>query len=189
MKFKIIAITAFILAMLAFNASAGCGKWVVRDNTDYLEDPTFDALATGKDPNPPGDSTQDGAQTQEKDNGTSAKGAPNDANALDVSGKWLVDFGDNSTPMNLILIQSGNRVQGYGSLLENGREIPVTAIGSVSGDAVSLEVKLVSDGTINKIDKKQKLELTASNGALKGDYDTYLADKLEGNGDAVATKS
>lgn len=193
-KFKIVMIITFILALLTFNASAGCGRWVVRDNTDYLKDPTFDALINGEDENASGSSSQDSVQAKAKDNGTSAKNAPdsnikaNNANVLDVSGKWLVDFGDNSTPLNLILIQSGSRVQGYGSLKENGAEIPVTALGSLSGDVVSLEVKLVTEGSVSKTDKKNKLQLVASNGILTGAYETYLADKLEWKGDAVATR-
>jgi len=41
---------ALIVAMLAYQASAGCGRWVIRENTDYLQDPIFDeavASSTG----------------------------------------------------------------------------------------------------------------------------------------------
>ncbi len=192
MRPMIIVMMACMLALLTFNASAGCGRWVVRDNTDYLEDPVFDALASpGQDGNASGSSSQaaDNSQTKAKDNSASVKNAPNNnAKVLDISGKWLVEFGDNSTPLNLILIQSGSRVQGYGSLKENSTEIPVTAIGSVSGNAISLDVKLVKDGSINKIDKRHKLELEASNGTLSGTYEIYLADKPAGKGNAVATR-
>ncbi|MFB3765110.1 MAG: hypothetical protein ACE14P_07660 [Methanotrichaceae archaeon] len=185
---------AFILALLVFNASAGCGRWVVRDNTDYLADPTFDALTSEQNENSAGNGYQDSAhqdnsQTKAKDNSASANDAlDNSENVPDISGKWLVEFGDNSTPLNLILIQSGSRVQGYGSLKENGAEIPVTAIGSLSGNTLSLDITLVVDGSINKIDKRHKLELAASNGDLAGTYEAYLADKLAGKGNAVATR-
>lgn len=188
-----IVIFGFILALFTFNASAGCGRWVVHDNTDYLKDPTFDVLTSGEDENASGSNSQgsDQANTQSlpKKNSTSDNNTTiNKAPVLDISGKWLVEFGDNSTPLNLILIQSGSRVQGYGNLKENGAEIPATAVGSVSGNAVSLEVKLIKDGIINKIDKKDKLELAASNGALSGTYEIYLADKLTEKGNAEATR-
>jgi len=41
---------ALIVAMLAYQASAGCGRWVIRESTDYLQDPIFDeavASSTG----------------------------------------------------------------------------------------------------------------------------------------------
>ena len=50
MKSQLIVCTVLILAMLASPAFAGCGKWVIRDNTDFLTDPIFDdavASSTG----------------------------------------------------------------------------------------------------------------------------------------------
>jgi len=193
MRLMTVVIMACILALLVFNASAGCGRWVVRDNTDYLEDPVFDVLTSGQDGTASGsssqDNVQDSSQKNANDNSASVNNTLiNNAEVLDISGKWLVKLGDNSTPLNLILIQSGSRVQGYGSLEENGTEMPVTAIGSISGNAISLDTKLVTDGSINKTDKKYKLELVASNGALSGTYEIYLADKLSGKGNVVATR-
>ncbi|OYV07684.1 MAG: lipoprotein, partial [Methanosaeta sp. ASP1-2] len=50
MKTQLIVCAVLILSVLASPAYAGCGKWVIRDNTDYLEDPMFDdavASSTG----------------------------------------------------------------------------------------------------------------------------------------------
>ncbi len=52
MKSQLIVCMVLILAMLASSASGagGCGKWVIRDNTDFLKDPMFDdavASSTG----------------------------------------------------------------------------------------------------------------------------------------------
>ena len=43
MRMKSILSLALILIILASPAWAGCGRWVVRDNTDFLADPLFDA--------------------------------------------------------------------------------------------------------------------------------------------------
>jgi len=42
LKMKMVMLIFLILFLLSFQASAGCGKWVIRDNTDFLADPTFD---------------------------------------------------------------------------------------------------------------------------------------------------
>ena len=42
MSMKSILSLALILIILASPAWAGCGKWVIRDNTDFLADPLFD---------------------------------------------------------------------------------------------------------------------------------------------------
>ena len=50
MKSQLIVCMVLILAMLTSPAYAGCGKWVIRDNTDFLKDPIFDdavASSTG----------------------------------------------------------------------------------------------------------------------------------------------
>ncbi len=185
MKLNIIVIVVFALALLAFNASAGCGKWVVRDNTDFLEDPTFDAaMSSTPGGNAPGasaeNSSMEKAQTEVKE-----KVAP----AMDVSGKWRVLLGEALVPLNLILIQSGERVQGYGSLSENGIEIPTTATGTLSEDALGLDVKLVVDGSINKVNREYKLSLTKDDASFRGSYKLYVSSKLIEKGNATATRS
>lgn len=187
MKLKVIAVTVFVIALLAFNASAGCGKWVIRDNTDYLEDPTFDAAVASSTP-----ASTTGDKVSESDTQKSAQpDAKKDKIQMpDISGKWLVKLGEASIPLNLILIQSEDRVrvQGYGILEESNTEIPATATGSVSEKAVNLEVRLVVDGSLNKMNKKYTLNLAMLNGALPGTYESYLGGKLEEKGNATATR-
>lgn len=50
MKIHSILCLILITALLARPAWAGCGRWVIRDNGDYLSDPDFDqavASSTG----------------------------------------------------------------------------------------------------------------------------------------------
>lgn len=185
MKLKVIAVTVFVIALLAFNASAGCGKWVIRDNTDYLEDPTFDAAVASSTP-----ASTTGDKVSESDTQKSAQpdAKKDKIQTPDISGKWLVKLGEASIPLNLILIQSKDRVQGYGSLEDRNTEIPATATGSVSEKAVNLEVRLVVDGSLNKMNKKYTLNLAMLNGALPGTYESYLGGKLEEKGNVTATR-
>lgn len=185
MKLKVIVATVFVITLLAFNASAGCGKWVVRDNTDYLDDPTFDAAMSSTSASTPGEkapesSTQSSAQPSAKEDKTPK---------LDVSGKWLVKLGKASIPLNLILIQSSERVQGYGSLNENSIEIPATVVGSISEDTISLDAKLIADGSINKVNKEYKIGLAKASDAFIGSYQLYIAGKLSEKGNVTATRS
>ncbi len=116
---------------------------------------------------------------------------------LDVSGNWMVRLENLAgNTLKLILIQTGDRLQGYGSLAENGVEIPATAMGSVSDDAANLDVKLVKDGSLNKEDRQYKLSmalektaLEESDKTLSGSYEYYLSDELSSEGNATATKS
>jgi len=39
MSYKASIPAIFLIGVLCFNASAGCGRWVVRDTTDYLQEP------------------------------------------------------------------------------------------------------------------------------------------------------
>ncbi len=188
MKFRIVVVLVFIMALLALNASAGCGRWVVRDNTDYLGDPTFDSLTSAA---PKETASEGNSSAIDSIDSTQQKEKENKAPVLDVSGKWKVLLGETSEtsiPLNLILIQSGERVQGYGSLNEDGVEIPATVMGSVSEDAVSLDAKLIG-GSLNKIDKEYKLGLAKAEDAFTGNYELYVAGKLSEKGNATAVRS
>lgn len=214
MRLQIIAVFILVTVLLTFQAQAagGCGKWVVRaPETDFLEDPTFDEAvksstgptATVKEEAAADDG--DGAEDSAKDSAdakaeASASKKPS-VEVLDVSGNWMVRLENlTGSTLNLILIQSKDRLQGYGSLKENGAEIPATVVGSVSEDAANLEVKLVKDGTINNEARQYKLsmplekapldkETDEAEGTLSGSYEYYLSDELSSEGNATATRS
>jgi hypothetical protein len=187
MKFKITVMIAFIIAFLVFNASAGCGRWVIRDNTDYLEDPVFDeAVSSSTVSSPMQSENANESDTQNQQN--TQKIANAKALGLDVSGKWLVSLGEASTPINLILIQSNDRVQGYGSLKDNNAEISMTATGSLSDDTISLDAKPVVEGSLNKINKEYKLNLAKANDIFEGSYEIYIGGDLSEKGNATAVR-
>lgn len=198
------AVSILIMVLLVSQAQAGCGRWVVRaPETDFLEDPTFDeAIASSTGPTATageGVKTDDAKDKSEEKASVDADAA--DASkkpsveVLDVSGNWLVRLEnlDGST-LNLILIQSKDRLQGYGSLEDKNAEIPATTTGSISKDAVSLDIKLVKDGTLNNDDRQYRLSMALEKkaleeGMLSGSYEYYLSDELTGEGNATAVRS
>lgn len=180
LKTKIVLLIAMIAALLTFQASAGCGRWVVRENTDYLEDPLFDDAvedSTGH------NATANVAGKMNKDEGNTTS-VEEKAHAIDIAGKWRFKLqSDLEDTLNLILIQSNDRLQGYGTLEEMGSGIPATATGIISKDAVSLDVKLSQEK------KDYRLDLTLVNNTLEGSYELYESEKLARKGNAIANKA
>jgi hypothetical protein len=194
LKTLMILCAALIVAMLAYQASAGCGRWVVRETTDYLQDPIFDeAVASSTGPNATVPSASSSNQSEERKNDTATdiepKAARPKAPVIDLSGKWRVMLQQNlgqqslESSLDLILIQSGDRLQGYGTLEERGAQIPATATGSMSQDNVRLDVKL------SRQNKDYRLDLSLINSTLEGSYELYESDKLSEKGDAKASRS
>ena len=195
MKSQLIICMVLILAMLTSPAYAGCGKWVIRDNTDFLKDPMFDdavASSTGSSATLKSDGTpiakNESVETSEKtanDNVVVEKKAP----TIDLAGKWRVMLEKSSAEQNtgkvidLILIQTGDRLQGYGTILEGGSDSPATATGSISDEGISLDVKLIPQK------KDYRLDLALVKSKLEGSYELYAMEKLEENGNATASRS
>jgi hypothetical protein len=201
LKTHLVLCTVLIMALLAYPAWAagGCGKWVVRDNTDFLTDPLFDqavASSTGASAtlNPDGTEKQstEKAETENKSVTpivSSAVAAEKKNPAIDLGGKWKVKL-EKGTPeltsgmaLDLILIQTGERLQGYGTLIDGGMDVPATATGSISEGSVSLDVKLV------KQKKDYKLDLALVNNKMEGNYELYESEKLAEDGNATASRS
>ena len=191
MKSQLIVCMVLILAMLACPAYAGCGKWVIRDNTDFLKDPMFDdavASSTGSSATLYSDGTpiakNESVETSEK-TAIVEKKAP----TIDLAGKWRVMLEKSSAEQNtgkaidLILIQTGDRLQGYGTLIEGGSDSPATATGSISDEGISLDVKLIPQK------KDYRLDLALVKSKLEGSYELYAMEKLEENGNATASRS
>ena len=193
MKSQLIVCMVLILAMLAYPAFAGCGKWVIRDNTDFLIDPIFDdavASSTGSSATVNPDGTVK-AKNETVEN--SEKAATNTvvvekkAPTIDLAGKWRVMLekspAEQNTNLDLILIQTGDRLQGYGTLLEEGSDSPATATGSISDEGISLDVKLIQQK------KDYRLDMALVKSELEGSYELYEMEKLEENGNATASRS
>jgi len=184
MSTKIVLLVMLILALLTSSAWAGCGRWVVRENTDYLEDPLFDEAV--KDSTPAGataDATLAANQSSKEDrtSGSPVQGSNVELPA-DLGGDWsFVLQGDPESTMDMILIQSGNRLQGYGTLLDRGSQIPATATGTVTKDALSLNVKLNRD-------EDCRLDMALINSTLRGSYELYENEKMAKEGNATATR-
>ena len=191
MKMKSILSLALILIILASPAWAGCGRWVVRDNTDFLADPLFDAAmesSTGIN-----DSVVSGEAAANQTENSSTSPAPEAIvqkkdPIIDLAGKWrmsLIGGGSEAATMvmDIILIQSGERLQGYGSITEGDSDALATATGAVSEDEISLEVK------VNSQQEDYRLDLVHENGRLQGSYALYQAERLAGSGNATANRS
>jgi hypothetical protein len=197
LKTQLIVCMVLLLAILASSASGagGCGKWVIRDNTDFLKDPMFDdavASSTGSSATLNSDGTpiakNESVETSEKtanDNVVVEKKAP----TIDLAGKWKISLEKSPVEQNagkaidLILIQTGDRLQGYGTLLEGGLDSPATATGSISDEGISLDIKLVQQK------KDYKLDMALVRSELLGSYELYEMEALAENGNATASRS
>ena len=199
MKITIIICVALTLALLAAPAFAGCGKWVVRDNTDFLKDDIFDdavASSTGSSATVSSDGTPIARNDTKAENMTAVSGASKSttqstkkAAAIDLAGTWKVSLESGEADpgaernMNLILIQSGDRLQGYGTIIEDGADIPATATGTISQDGISLDVKLTQQK------KDYRLDMALVKSELLGSYELYETEMLKENGNATASRS
>ena len=192
---KAAILVALVLGAFCLNASAGCGRWVVRDNTDYLQDPLMDVNNPTIDaPNltaPYGNAVKSDEKIQ------SVETRSNVVPKLDLSGKWHIKLSSAvNTSADLILVQSTDsvgdgkdRVQVYGSLKESSLEIPITGTGSLSNDTLDMDLKPGFGAGAGKSIEKYVLRLSMIKGMLYGGYELYNSDGLTGKGNATATRS
>ncbi|HNU40409.1 MAG TPA: hypothetical protein PKI26_08935 [Methanothrix sp.] len=188
---KSILSLAMILIILASPAWAGCGRWVVRDNTDFLADPLFDAAmesSTGINDLDGSEESQAANQGENNSTATSAVAVVQKEDPIiDLAGKWRMSLTGDGTEsakiMDIILIQSGERLQGYGSITEGDSDALATATGAVSEDEISLEVK------VNSQQEDYRLDMVHENGRLQGSYALYQAERLAESGNATASRT
>lgn len=196
MKKRRMLFVILIMALLVYQASAGCGRWVIRETTDYLDDPLFEAeVAASTGPNATLNADGSPIQSDEEKEDPGSKMASEEraiskeSPLIDVAGKWKIALGndlvkkDQTSAFDLILIQSAERLQGYGTLIGMGSEIPATATGSVFDDNVNLDVKLVQQK------KDYRIDLNLVDGTMEGSYELYENDELTEKGSAFARKS
>ncbi|MFA7374038.1 MAG: hypothetical protein WCZ26_01385, partial [Methanothrix soehngenii] len=105
MKIHSVLCLALVIALLASPAWAGCGRWVIRDDTDYLSDPDFDQAVA---------SSTGAAATLNPEIKENA--AAKEENIADLGGEWRVllemkiDGQDKQNALDLILIQTRDRL-------------------------------------------------------------------------------
>lgn len=184
---KIILLVVLLTLLLSTHALAGCGRWVIRENTDFLEDPIFDdAVKTSTMGSATGtETTNDSAVSESaKPKAEAKKSVDQERSAPDVSGKWLFKLPENmGGSLDLILMQSGSRLQGYAQLMENGSQVTATATGTVSQDSVDLDVRTV------KSKESRRLDLALNKNTLEGSCELYQGDQLLEKGNATATRN
>jgi len=191
LRMKSILSLAMILIILASPAWAGCGRWVVRDNTDFLADPLFDAAmesSTGINDIDGSEESQAANQGENNSTATSAVAVVQKEDPIiDLAGKWRMSLAGDGTEsakiMDIILIQSGERLQGYGSITEGDSDALATATGAVSEDEISLEVK------VNSQQEDYRLDLIHEESSMQGSYALYQAEKLAESGNATASRT
>jgi len=191
LRMKSILSLAMILIILASPAWAGCGRWVVRDNTDFLADPLFDAAmesSTGINDLDGSEESQAANQGENNSTATSAVAVVQKEDPIiDLAGKWRMSLTGDGTEsakiMDIILIQSGERLQGYGSITEGDSDALATATGAVSEDEISLEVK------VNSQQEDYRLDLIHEESSMQGSYVLYQAERLAESGNATASRT
>lgn len=107
---------------------------------------------------------------------------------MEVDGKWSVRLVNAASSMDLILIQTGKSISGWGNLEEKNTKLPLIATGSVSDNSINLDVKTVVGEYVNKIDKRFKLDLVKVDRVVSGSYEEYSGEDITGTGNATASR-
>ncbi len=114
---------------------------------------------------------------------------PQDPEFMEVEGKWTVKLENDGATLNpLTIIQTGGSVMGMGTLNEKNTKLQVSSKGSVSNNAMSLDVWTIVSEYGNKIDKRISLELVKVDRAISGSYEMYSGEDLISKGNATATR-
>jgi hypothetical protein len=101
------------------------------------------------------------------------------ARLLSPSGKWHLDLQDTKDRVvDLEMYQSSDAVFGRGTIVVESVSQNVTAIGTVSGNKLALDI-LSSDLSLFR------LALTMSGKSISGDYHSYSASYVPGHGIAM----
>lgn len=133
--------------------------------------------------------TQGVAETVEVGTEQQTEVQPQEPEFMEVEGKWTVKLENDGATLNpLTIIQTGGSVMGMGTLNEKNTKLQVSAKGSVSNNAMSLDVWTIVSEYGNKIDKHMNIELVKVDRAISGSYEMYSGEDLIGKGNATATR-
>lgn len=114
---------------------------------------------------------------------------PQEPEFMEVEGKWTVKLENGGATLNpLTIIQTGESVMGMGTLNEQNTKLQVSAKGSVSKNAMSLDVWTIVAEYGNKIDKRIELDLVKVDRVISGSYEMYSGEDLIGKGNATASR-
>lgn len=135
------------------------------------------------------------AQTVNQTAAAPKEDVPVEDPVVDLAGDWrvmidtTVEGQNNQESIDLILIQTGERLQGYGTIPRAGADISVTATGHISDESLGLNVKEVGQNKEYRLDLVVLgEEMTAAEG-MEGSYKIYEDAKLAGSGNATASKA
>jgi hypothetical protein len=114
---------------------------------------------------------------------------PQEPEYMEVEGKWTVKLENDGATLNpLTIIQTGGSVMGMGTLNEKNTKLQVSAKGSVSNNAMSLDIWTIVSEYGNKIDERINLDLVKVDRVISGSYEMYSGEDLIGKGNATATR-
>ena len=114
---------------------------------------------------------------------------PQEPEFMEVEGKWTVKLENDSATLNpLTIIQTGRSVMGMGTLNEKNTKLQVGAKGSVSNNAMILDIWTIVSEYGNKIDERINLDLVKVDRVISGSYEMYSGEDLIGKGNATATR-
>ena len=106
---------------------------------------------------------------------------------LDLSGKWTIKF-DNAAnrwlDLTLWTTAGTSKVMGFGTLKDGSMENPVTLVGSLAGQELTLNVKPATSQNQDEYD----LDLFLENSTLSGTYLLKSGGQQYGQGNATATR-
>ncbi len=114
-----------------------------------------------------------------------------EAKPLNVSGKWSIKFDervDRSLGLTLWSSTGGNRVMGFGTLMEGGMASSVTASGYVTDQELRLTAKLATPKYSNLDYDRCDLDLFMANDTLSGTYVLRSSGQFIGEGNATAIR-
>ncbi|NYT01611.1 MAG: hypothetical protein GKC10_02485 [Methanosarcinales archaeon] len=161
---------------------------MVRETTDYLDDPLFNALAEPSDGQEETAAEEAGAEGQQAE--IQEQNLTDQKPAVDLSGKWMIGLNGSSTgSLDLIMINSGSSVSGYGNLTESGSVYAVTARGTLTEPDLTLEIRPVTNGDAYNAVRLFQLKLALAGQSLAGTYQIYQSEELVGRGNATATRN
>jgi hypothetical protein len=114
---------------------------------------------------------------------------PQEPEFMEVEGKWTVKLENGAATLNpLTIIQTGESVMGMGTLNEQNTKLQVSVKGSVSKNAMSLDIWTIVAEYGNQIDKSINLELVKVDRVISGSYEMYSGEDLISKGNATASR-
>ncbi len=110
---------------------------------------------------------------------------------LDVSGKWSIKF-DNAAnrwlDLTLWSTAGTSKVMGFGKLIVGSAENPVTAVGSLTGQQLILNIKSATSDYSGQNPDEYDLDLFLENNTMSGTYLLNSGGEQSGQGNATAAR-